>query len=229
MPLTLLAELRAAQGNQLRPGEPRQGLRSQKLRAEPSHPPEPVLTKKPSIKGGPTPAPKTTGPAPQAGRSSQVAIQIGTGIASLGLAWLAAYLKAKVDQKIAQRQIDAFLDVAKKRINANPDEALKKMMPDPYRTVYAWVYLDSAVITTFGVDSASPEPTTSSSSPIIDLSSIDYMTAPVDQSLIESFPRISGGGRHITMVRTIVIDIPLTTPPLRGFDQLRKGPQSAPE
>jgi hypothetical protein len=167
--------------------------------------------------GGTTPAAKTTGPAPQAGRSSQVAIQIGTGIASLGLAWLAAYLKARVDQRIAERQIDAFLDLAKKRINANPDEALKKMMIAPEATTHAWVYLDSAVITTFGVDPGSPEPSTSASSPIINLSRIDYQLTPVDQSLIQSFPTISGGGRHITMVSSIVIDIPLTTPPLEDL------------
>jgi hypothetical protein len=46
-----------------------------------------------------------------------VAISIGAGIATLGLGWLAAYLKARVDQKIAQRQIDAFLEIARKKIN----------------------------------------------------------------------------------------------------------------
>jgi hypothetical protein len=40
------------------------------------------------------------------------------------------------------------------------------------------------------------------------------MTAPLDESSIGSFPTISGGGRHMTTVRTIIIDIPLTTPPL---------------
>ena len=184
--------------------------------------------------GGATPATKTTGPAakttgpvPQTGRSAQVAIEVGTGIATVGLGWLAAYLKARVDQKIAQRQIDAFLEVAKKRINANPDEALKKMMIAPEATVYAWVSLDSAVITTFGVDNASPEPVMSDSSPLIDLSRIDYAFAPVDQSLIESFPKISGGGRHITTVRTIVIDIPLETPPIEdmiGYAKARNLP-----
>jgi hypothetical protein len=164
--------------------------------------------------GATTPAQKTTG---TPSRSSGLAIEVGTGITTLGLSWLAAYLKGKVDQKIAQRQINAFLDVAKKKINANPDEAVKKMMLDPYRTVYAWVYLESSVITTFGVDSTSIEPPTSASAPIIDLSRIDYMTAPVDQSLIESFPKISGGGRHFTVTSQFVIDIPLTTPPLEAL------------
>ena len=163
--------------------------------------------------GGTTPAPRTTGPAPQAGRSSQVAIQIGTGIASVGLAWLAAYLKARVDQNIAQRQISAFLEVAKKRINADPDEALKKMMIAPEVKVYAWVYLNSAVITTIGVDSASPEPPTSASSPIIDLSRrVDYSFKPVPPELVDTVSKIDAGGRHFTVVRTIIIDIPLQTP-----------------
>jgi Domain of unknown function (DUF4157) len=166
--------------------------------------------------GGTAPAQKTTGKPSQPGRSSGLAIEVGTGIATLGLDWLASYLKKKVDQKIAARQIDAFMAVAKNKINANPDEAVKKMMADPYRTVYAWVYLDSSVITTFGAD-PSGQPTMSDSSPIIDLSRIDYMTAPLDQTLINSFPRFSGGGRHMTMVRTIVIDIPLTTPPLEDL------------
>lgn len=163
--------------------------------------------------GGTTPVPKTTG----SGLSSEMSIHIGTGIATLGLGWLAAYLKARVDQKQAQRQIDAFLEVAKKKINANPDEALKKMMFAPEVRVYAWVSLDSSVITTFGVDTSSPEPVMSDSSPLIDLSSrIDYVYGPVPQSLIESFPMISDfGGRHITTVRTITIDIPLQHPPSR--------------
>jgi hypothetical protein len=167
--------------------------------------------------GATAPAQKTPGTPSQPGRSSGLAIQVGTGIATLGLSWLAGYLKAKVDQKIAQRQIDAFLEVARKRINANPDEAVKKMMADPYKTVYAWVYLDSAVITTIGVDSASVEPPTSSSAPIIDLSRIDYMTAPVDQSLIESYPKITPGGRVFTVTSQFVIDIPLNTPPLEAL------------
>jgi hypothetical protein len=177
--------------------------------------------------GGTKPVPKSTGPAPQAGRSSQMAIHIGTGIATAALAWLAAYLKARVDQKIAQRQIDAFLDVAKKRINANPDGALKKMMLRPEATVYAWISLDISVITTFGVDSRSPEPAMSDSSPMIDLSRIDYVFAPVDQSLIDSYPRISGTGYHFTTMRTIVIDIPLKTPPIEdmiGYAKARNLP-----
>jgi hypothetical protein len=67
--------------------------------------------------------------------SSGLVIEIGTGIASLSLGWLAAHLKARVDQKTAQKQIDAVLNNAKKRIKENPDEALKKMMFAPEVTV----------------------------------------------------------------------------------------------
>ncbi len=151
------------------------------------------------------------------GRYTGVGIGVATTIATLGLGWLAAYLKAKVDQTIAQRQIEAFREVARKKINANPDEALKKMMIDPSGTVYAWVHLDSAVITTYGVDNVSPEPATSDSSPMLDLGPIEYMTAPVDQAVVDSFPRISSGGRHSITVRTILIDIPLVTPPLEDL------------
>ena len=159
------------------------------------------------------------------GRYTGAAIGIGTTIATLGLGWLAAYLKAKVDQKIAQRQIDAFREVARKKINANPDEALKKMMINPEGTVYAWVHLDSAVITTFGVDNISPEPTPSDSSPMLNLGPIEYMTAPVDQAVVDRFPQISGGGRHVITVRTILIDIPLVTPPLEDLISYAKSRQ----
>jgi molecular chaperone GrpE (heat shock protein) len=184
----------------------------------------------PTMKPAPTPDPPTVKPAPtpdpptmkgaqtsQTGRTAQIAIGIGTDIATLGLGWLAAYLKGRVDQRAAQRQLDAFLDVAKKRINANPDNAVKKMMVAPDATIYAWVSLQSSVITTFGVDASSPEPIMSDSSPFIDLARIDYEPAPIDQSLVNSFPTISGGGRHITTVRTIVVDIPLKTPPIEDL------------
>lgn len=160
---------------------------------------------------GATPAARSIG----AGISSEMGIHIGTGIATLGLGWLAARLKARVDARQAQKQIDAFLEVARRRINANPDEALKKMLSAPEATVYAWVALDSSVISTVGVDITSPEPVMTDSSPLLDWSRIDYEYAPVPQELVESFPRISSfGGSHITMARTITIDIPLQTPPL---------------
>ena len=85
--------------------------------------------------GGTAPAQKTTGTPSQSGGAGGLAIQVGAGVATLGLEWLASYLRMKVDQNIAQRQIDAFKAVAKTKINANPDEAVKKMMADPYRTV----------------------------------------------------------------------------------------------
>jgi hypothetical protein len=167
--------------------------------------------------GGTAPAGKTTGTPSQPGRFSGLAIEVGTGVATVGLDWLAAYLKQKVDQESAARQVDAFMAMARKQINANPDEAVKKMMADPYARVYAWVYLNSSVITTIGVASTSFEPPTNASAPIIYPSRIDYMTAPVDQSLIESYPKFSAGGRDFTLTSQIVIDIPLTTPPLEDL------------
>lgn len=211
------------------PAEPPSGSSGGKLKgataedttAAPAPPKSPSSNKPPAgtgavqsePEGGETiAAPKAAGAGPQPRVSSQIAIHVATGVASLGLGWIAAYLKAKVDQKIAQQQIDAFLAAATKRINENPDEAVKKMMMAPDQTVYAWVNLESSVVTF--VDFSSGEPTTSDSSPMIDLSRIDYELMPVDQSMMNSFPKITGGGHHITVTHTIIIDIPLQTPPI---------------
>jgi hypothetical protein len=160
---------------------------------------------------------RTGGVGSQSG-APQVAIEIGAGVATVGLGLLAAYLRARVDQRIAQRQIDAFLQVARGRINANPDEALRTMMRNPEATVYAWVYLDSATISTVDVQqsSISPEPVMNASSPIFDLSRIEYWPAPADQSLADPL-RISGGGLHMTTVHSMIVDIPLRTPPLEDL------------
>lgn len=130
----------------------------------------------------------------------------------MALSVLAAYLKARVDAKIAQKQIDAFLHFAGEWIDAHPDEALKKMMFAPEVTTYAWIYLNSSVITFFE-PSMSPEPNTSESSPMIDLAGIDYLYKPVDPAMPQNFlTGISGGGHHLTTTRMLVIDIPLVTP-----------------
>lgn len=161
------------------------------------------------------PAQKTTGTTTPVGHASQAAVHIGVGVASLVVGILAARRKAQVDERIAQRQVDAYTEIAKKWINANPDDALKKMMFAPEVTVHAWVYLDSSVITFFGVDSESIEPPMSDSSPLLEPAGIDYAYGPADQSLVGSLsPRFSGGGRHMTVTRTIVVDIPLLTPPV---------------
>lgn len=167
------------------------------------------------------PAQKAPGAPPATGGGGEVGIQNATGVAGLGLAWLSAYLKARVDQKIAQKQIEAWMAIAKKKINDNPDEALKKMMFNPDGTLYAWVHLDSAVITTLEATTG-PEPSMSSSSPLIDLGPIEYSWSPVDQSMVDTYPRISGGGRHITMVRTIIVDLPLKTPPVEQMIEYAK-------
>jgi hypothetical protein len=146
------------------------------------------------------------------GRGSQIGVHIGVGAASVGLSVLAAYLKGRVDAKIAQQQIDAFRHSAGEWINAHPDEALKKMMFAPEVTTYAWVYLKSSVITFFE-PGVSPEPSISDSSPMLDLAQIDYVYNPVDPAMPQNvLTGIGGGGRHLTTTRMLVLDLPLVTP-----------------
>jgi hypothetical protein len=165
--------------------------------------------------GGTTPvAPVATG---GSSRMAQIGMHIGLGAASVGLGLLAGWLKGRVDARIAQRQIDAFLHFTGQWINAHPEGALKKMMAAPEVTTYAWVYLRSSTITFFEA-SMGPEPTASDSSPIIDLATIEYVYHPVDASIPQNFlTNISGGGRHITTTRMLVIDIPLVTPSVEAM------------
>jgi hypothetical protein len=157
-----------------------------------------------------------------AGGASQVGLHIGLGAASVGLSLLAGYLKKRVDAKIVQKQIDALLHVAGQQINAHPDEALKKMMFAPEVTTYAWVFLNSSVITFFEANTG-PEPTTSDSAPMIGIDSIDYAYQPVDPSIPQNFlSGISGGGRHLTTTRTLIIDIPLVTPSVEDMFEYAK-------
>jgi hypothetical protein len=74
--------------------------------------------------------------------------------------------------------------------------------------------MTDSMITFLEPNSASPEPVVSTSSPFIDPAGVSYEYQPVAQAQIDSFPKISGGGLHITMTSTIVIDIPLVTPPI---------------
>ena len=161
--------------------------------------------------GGNVPAGRGAVPTSHA---TELATGIGMGIASVGLGWVAAKLKAKVDAQIADRQIAALLEAAKRKINANPDDALKKMMQSPDAQVYAWVHLDNAVITTYGVDNTSPEPVASDSAPLISLGPVEYATGPVPPELAQGFPQISGGGRHSIVIHTIILDLPIPFVPL---------------
>jgi hypothetical protein len=177
--------------------------------------------------GGTAPAQKTTGQAPASGGFGGVGIQIGVGVATVGIEYLSARLRAKVDAKIAARQVEAFMEVARKKINANPDGAVKKMMVDPDKQVYAWIHLENSVIMSLGVDPSSGDPTLNSSSPIFDLGPIEYESAPVPPELVKSFPRIGGGGLSPTVTSTIIIDVPLKTPPLDdliGYAKTRNMP-----
>jgi len=146
--------------------------------------------------------------------ATELATGIGMGIASVGLGWVAAKLKAKVDAQIAERQVAALLEAAKRKINANPDDALKKMMQFPDAQVYAWVHLDSAVITTYGVDNTSAEPMASDSAPLISLGPVEYATGPVPPELAQGFPQISGAGSHSIVIHAIILDLPIPFVPL---------------
>lgn len=174
----------------------------------------------PAKTGGTSPAPKTGGTSSKAGGggggASGLAIHVAANIATLGLDWLASYLKAKVDQKIAAQQIDAFMAFAAKQINAKPDDAVKKMLTDPGRTLYAWVYLDNSVVMSQGSDPYG-DPILTDSSPMVDLAGIDYQFMPADASMIAPVPMLSGGGHHITVTRRIIIDVALQTPPLEDL------------
>jgi len=170
------------------------------------------------VAGGQTaPATKATASMSRSGRFTGVAFDLGTGLASIGLGLLSAYLKQKVDERQAAQQIDALLEWAKNQINQNPDEAVQKMMVAPEVRVFAWVHLSNAVITFFEAGSISAEPTTSSSSPMYDLLTISYHYQPVPQELVDTFSGFSGGGRHLTTLRTLIIDIPLKTPPIEDM------------
>lgn len=161
--------------------------------------------------GGDAPAGRGTAPT---GHATELATGVGVGVASVALGWLAAKLKAKVDARIANKQIAALLEVAKQKVNANPDEALKLMMKYPEAQVYAWVHLESAVITTYTTDFTSPEPVTSDSAPLVSLGRVEYATAPVPQELVQGFPEISGGGSHSIVIHTIILDLPIPSVPL---------------
>jgi hypothetical protein len=167
--------------------------------------------------GGAAPATKTPGLASQSGRFSGVALDVGAGVLSLGLGWLAAELKKRADDKAATQQFNAFLALAKNKINQNPEKALKQMMIDPGRQIYAWVYLTNSMITSFQADAASVEPSTSSSPPLLDMAGIDYQPAPVPPELGNTFSGISTGASHFTMTSVIIIDIPLKTPPIEDM------------
>lgn len=161
-------------------------------------------------------APKNTGQTAPSGRfsgSGTLAIHVGLGAATVVADFIAAYFKAKFDAKSAQKQTEAFLAVATKKINANPDEAVKKMLVNPEGTVYAWIHLDNSTISSLGTD-AWGDPALHSSSPLLDMGPIEYVTGPMPQELANSVPKVGGGGLAPTVTSTTIIDVPLTTPPL---------------
>jgi hypothetical protein len=177
---------------------------------------------------GPNTTARRTNLAPS-GRFTEVGVTIGATAASVALSLLAAHFKAKRDQEILDRQIKALVEVARNKINANPNDAVKMMMRNPDTTVYAWVHLKSAVITTVGTDPQSPEPVLSDSSPLADIGQIEYVTAPWDPAfsgLVDGVPRITAHGSAVITVREIgIVDLPLVTPPLEELIDYAKAHQ----
>ena len=171
----------------------------------------------PPAPGGAAPVAKTPAPgAPQPGRFAGLGVAVGSAALSLGIGLLSSYLKARVDRKIAAAQIDRNQAKAVQVINGQLDTILKMMMTNPERTLYARVYMTSAVISTFEANT-SPEPTVSDSSPIIDLTGVGFTFDKLDPALADTFQGMSGGGRHLTTARLLVSEIPLETPQIEDL------------
>jgi hypothetical protein len=180
-------------------------------------PPAPKPATGPDVEpSGTGPAPKTTGPAaPQRGRFAGVGLAVGSAALSLGIGLLSSYLKARVDRRIAAAQIDRNQKKAETVINQQVDVILKMMLTNPEQALYARVYMSSAVITTY--DTSSGEPTASDSSPIIDLTGVGFTFVPLDPADSDTFQVAEAGGHHSTVVRLLISEIPLETPPIENL------------
>lgn len=150
-------------------------------------------------------------------RFKSIGIGVGTTALSIGIGLLSSYLKARVDRKIAAAQIDRNQVKAQKVIDEQADTILKMMLTNPEQTLYARVMMSSAVISTIEANSAAIEPTVSDSSPIIDLTGVGFTFQKLDPELSDTFQQFSGGGRHFTMVRLLVSEIPLETPAIEDL------------
>ena len=184
-----------------------------------ARPREPMSSRPP--RAGPHPSRRPLRRAPQPGRFAGLGVAVGSAALSLGIGLLSSYLKARVDRKIAAAQIDRNQAKAVQVINGQLDTILKMMMTNPERTLYARVYMASAVISTFEANT-SPEPTVSDSSPIIDLTGVGFTFDKLDPALADTFQGMSGGGRHLTTARLLVSEIPLETPRIEDLIALAK-------
>jgi hypothetical protein len=172
---------------------------------------------------GPLNGPTMKGPlptTPQPGRFTGLAVGVGSAAFSIGIGLLSSYLKARVDRKIAAAQIDRNQARAAQVINQQLDTILGMMLTAPESTLYARVYMSSAVITTY--DFSSIEPSTTDSSPMIDLTGVGFTFAKLDPSLADTQQYVTGGGFHSTSVRLLVSEIPLETPPIENLIALAK-------
>jgi hypothetical protein len=151
------------------------------------------------------------------GRLSGAAQTVGFSLLSLGVGFLSAYLKGRVDQRQAQKQIDALEPEIQKRIDAKSAEAYSKMISHPDQTVYAGIFLKSTVITTIVIEGA--EPVAYDSSPLIDLGGVGITleSEKWDPSWGDPIIDSSGGGTHYTITRGLLSDIPLKQPPLEDL------------
>ena len=89
------------------------------------------------------------------------------------------------------------------------------MLTNPEQALYARVYMSSAVITTY--DTSGGEPTASDSSPIIDLTGVGFTFVPLDPADSDTFQVAEAGGHHSTVVRLLISEIPLETPPIENL------------
>ncbi|BAM90277.1 hypothetical protein S58_42920 [Bradyrhizobium oligotrophicum S58] len=150
-------------------------------------------------------------------RFKSIGIGVGTTALSIGIGLLSSYLKARVDRKIAAAQIDRNQAKAQKVIDEQADTILKMMLTSPEQTLYARVMMSSAVISTIEATPGAIEPTVSDSSPIIDLTGVGFTFQKLDPELSDTFQQFGGGGRHFTMVRLLVSEIPLETPAIEDL------------
>jgi hypothetical protein len=192
-------------------------------RAAPKAAPSSDTDVPPPPTGAPGAPSKTPGPgAPQPGRFTEVGFAVGSAALTVGIGLLSSYLKARVDRKIAAAQIDRNQAKAVQVINGQVNTILKMMLSNPEKTLYARVYMSSAVISTYEASATSPEPTMSDSAPIIDLTGVGFTFVPLDPALADTFQDASAGGRHMILRRLFVSEIPLVTPPIEDLIALAK-------
>jgi len=138
-------------------------------------------------RSGARPAAEIIAPgAPQPGRFVGLGVEVGATALSVIIGLLSSYLKARVDRKIAVAQIDRNQAKAAQIIHEQINTILKMMMTNPEKTLYTRVYMSSAAISTWDTNVASPEPATSDSSPMIDLTGVGFTFTQLNPGLADT-------------------------------------------